>query len=142
MPGHFLPIHLDPWINVTHRYITMAMQSLAEGGLVIDSSWLDPRDPRDATITYTHLRPAFASSASKLALVWDEVTGWRRGVFRGGEQGSRTVLTDLRYLGGGVLPDGGELTARVLAGASEPRRDYRSVADLRDGLDDALLTWS
>jgi hypothetical protein len=27
----------------------------------------------------------------------------------------------------------------VLAGAGEPRSAYRSVADLRDGLDDALL---
>ena len=51
----------------------------------------------------------------------------------------RTELTDVSYLGGGVLPDEDDVVNRVLAGASEPQRAYRSVADLRDGLDDALL---
>jgi hypothetical protein len=105
---------------------------------MVERSWLDPRNPRDATIIFTH--PASNVSAEKLALVWDEVTGWRRGVFESGQQGIRTVLSSTTYLGGGILPDGQELVSRVLAGTSEPRREHRSVADVRDGLDDALRT--
>ena len=118
-------------------YVTKAVEDLSEGGLKVERSWLDPRNPRDATIIFTH--PASNVSAEKLALVWDEVTGWRSGVFQGGEQGVRTVLSGTAYLGGGVLPTGTGLVRRVLAGANEPRREYRSVADLHDGLDGALL---
>jgi hypothetical protein len=60
-------------------------------------------------------------------------------VFQSGERGVRTVLSATAYLGGGVLPQGTGLVGRVLAGASEPRREYRSVADRQDGLDSALL---
>ena len=70
--------------------------------------------PRDATIIITH--PAASVSAGKLALVWDEVTGWRQGVFQSGEQGVRTDLADVSYLGGGVLPEDGALIGRVRAG--------------------------
>ena len=130
------PTHPDPWVNLLHGYVTGAVKNLAEGGLRIEHSWLDPRNPRDATIIYTH--PASSASAEKLALVWDEETGWRQGVFRGGQQGIRTVLSDTTYLGGGVLLEDSALVGRVLAGASEPRSEFRSVADLHDGLDDAL----
>jgi hypothetical protein len=44
----------------------------------------------------------------------------------------------MTYLGGGVLLSSIDLVARLLAGASGPRREYRSVSDLHDGLDDAL----
>lgn len=129
--------HEDPWVDVLRGYVTKAVEDLSEGGLTVERSWLDPRNPRDATIIFTH--PASNVSAEKLALVWDEVTGWRSGVFQSGEQGIRTELSDTAYLGGGVLPEGTGLVTRVLAGASEPRREYRSVADLHDGLDSALL---
>jgi hypothetical protein len=129
--------HPDPWVNVLQDYVTQAVERLATGGLLVERSWLDPRDPRDATIIFSD--PASNVSAKKLALVWDEVGGWRRGAFVSGEQGVRTELTDVSFLGGGVLPSEDDLVNRVLAGASEPRRTYRSVADLRDGLDDALL---
>jgi hypothetical protein len=129
--------HPDPWVNVTHGFVTQAVEDLAEGGLKIDRTWLDPRNPRDATVIFQH--PASNVSAAELALVWDEVTGWRSGVFESGEQGVRTVLSDVRYLGGGVLLEGSELVGRVLAEVSEPRCEYRSVENLQDGLDDALL---
>lgn len=137
MKSGYLPsVHSDPWVDLTRGYITTAAQSLTETGLTVDRSWLDPRDPRDATIIFSD--PASNVSAGQLALVWDEVTGWRLGLFAGGQQGVRTVLSDIRYLGGGVLPSGGELAARVRAGASEPQRQYRLVTDLGDGLDEAL----
>jgi hypothetical protein len=129
--------HQDPWVDVLRGYVTQTVEALTAGGLLIECSWLDPRNPRDATIIYTH--PASNVSAEKLALVWDEVTGWRQGVFQSGEQGVRTELADVSYLGGGVLPEDGALIGRMQAGASERRHEYRSVADLRDGLDAALL---
>jgi Family of unknown function (DUF6292) len=127
-------MHPDPWVNLKHGYVNQAVKALSSGGLLIDCSWLDPRD---ATIIFSDA--ASHVSADKLALVWDEVTGWRRGTFVSGEQGVRTELADVSYLGGGVLPSEDDLLNRVLAGASEPRRAHRSVADLRDGLEDALL---
>lgn len=129
--------HPDPWVNVLRGYVSQAVEALATGGLLIERSWLDPRNPRDATVIFSD--PASNVSADKLALVWDEVTGWRRGTFVSGEQGVRTVLADVSHLGGGVLPSEDDVVHRVLAEASEPQRAYRSVADLRDGLDDALL---
>lgn len=136
--NHSIPAaHSDPWVNVLHDYVTQAVRALAIGGLQVDRSWLDPRNPRDATIIFSH--PASNVSAGKLALVWDEVSGWRRGIFESGRQGVRTVLSDARYLGGGVLLDGPGLVARVLAEAAEPHAVYRSAESVRDGLDDALL---
>lgn len=129
--------HPDPWVNLLRGHVTKAVEALTTGGLRVERSWLDPRNPRDATIIYTH--PASNVSAKKLALVWDEVTGWRSGAFEGGQQGVRTVLSDTSYLGGGILLGREELAGRVLAGASEPRREYRMVTSLRDGLDEALL---
>jgi Family of unknown function (DUF6292) len=129
--------HEDPWVDVLRGYVTKAVDELREGGLRVERSWLDPRNPRDATIIFAH--PASNVSGEELALVWDEVTGWRHGVFQSGQTGIRTSLSDTAYLGGGVLLEGSELVGRVLAGASEPRCEYRSVTNLHDGLDDALL---
>lgn len=128
--------HPDPWIDLLRGYVTKTVDALQAGGLTVQRSWLDPRDPRDATIIFTH--PASNVLAEQLALVWDEVTGWRRGTFESGEQGARTVLSGTSYLGG-VLLGGDEVVNRVLTGASEPRRQYRQVTDLHDGLDEALL---
>jgi hypothetical protein len=139
MPDYFPAptAHPDPWVNVLHGYVTRTVERLTAGGLLIERSWLDPRNPRDATVIFSD--PASNVSADKLALVWDEVGGWRRGTFVSGEQGVRTVLSDVSHLGGGVLPTENDVVNRVLAGASEPQCAHRSVADLRDGLDDALL---
>ena len=92
-------------------------------------SWLDPRE---ATIVFTG--PAPCVSSGPLALVWDEETGWRRGVFESGHQGIRTILSTATYLGSGVLPGHPELVNRLLSGADEPRRPYRRVTDLHDAL--------
>jgi hypothetical protein len=129
--------HRDPWVDVLRPYVTGSVVSLTTRGLLVERSWLDPRDPRDATIIFTH--PASNVSAHKFALVWDEVTGWRTGVFESGQPGVRTELSGTSYLGGGLLPDGDELAGRVLTGAAESRCEHRSVADVRDGLDAALL---
>ena len=137
MNGNSAPApHPDPWVNLLRGHVTKAVEALTAGGLQIERSWLDPRNPRDATIIYTH--PASNVSAKKLALVWDEVTGWRNGVFESGQQGVRTGLSDTSYLGGGILLNEEELAGRVLARVSEPRREYRTVTS-RDGLDEALL---
>lgn len=135
-PGYTPRKHADPWVDLTRDYVEKAVWSLTDAGLKVDRSWLDPRNPRDATIIFSD--PASNVSARELALVWDEVTGWRRGIFESGQQGVRTALTRVGYLGGGVLPDGGELARRVVTRASESRVEYRSAASLHDGLDDHL----
>ena len=129
-----LPLsHPDPWVDLTRPYITHAVLAIGASGLVVVDTWLDPHDPRDATIVYS-----FSEVAHRRALVWDEVTGWRHGRFEGGHQGIRTTLSEVAYLGDRVLLSGPDLTRRLLAGVSEPRREYRSVTDIHDGLDDAL----
>jgi hypothetical protein len=120
--------HPDPWVNLLRGYMTEAVQVLAAGGLQVQRSWLDPESPRDATIVL----------ADTKALVFDEVTGWRYGRFVAGQQGVRTTLSDVSYLGGGVLLDTRELAHKVVNGLYAPRREYRSFADRHDGLDDAL----
>lgn len=129
--------HPDPWVDVLRGYLTKAVKSLAGSGLQVERSWLDPRHPRDATIIFSD--PASDMSGDKLALVWDEVAGWRSGVFESGSQGVRTVLSATRHLGGGLLPDGAEIIGRIQTGAAEPRVEYRSMTSLHDGLDGALL---
>jgi hypothetical protein len=116
--------------------MTTTFEGLVASGLYVQDSWLDPMGPRDATFVYTD--PTAGVPGKEFALVWDEVTGWRMGGFESGHQGVRTVLSDTKYLGGGVLPQGSDLFNRLRAGVSEPQHQYRSVADLRDGLDDAL----
>jgi hypothetical protein len=126
-------LHPDPWIGLTRPYITAAVAALTGAGLWVQRSWLDPRDPRDATLVYSSPGPDRLR-----ALVWDEVAGWRHGRFEGGAQGTRTRLSDVSHLGGGVLPSGAEVVSRLLGLVSEPQRQYRRVSDLRDGLDDRL----
>lgn len=128
-----LPHHPDPWIELTWRYVAKAVQALRTSGLNVERSWLDPRDPRDATILYSG-----PGQAHQRALVWDEMTGWRHGRFESGQPGVRTELSEVSYLGGGILMGDAELMGRLLAHASEPRREYRSVTDLHDGMDDEL----
>jgi hypothetical protein len=129
--------HDDPWVDVLRGYVTKAVDNLTAGGLAVERSWLDPRDPRDATIIFTH--PASNVSAGQLAVVWDEIAGWRRGTFESGQPGVRTVLSGTTYLGGGLLLEDTEFVGRVLTAVGEQRREYRTAGDLRDGLDSALL---
>jgi hypothetical protein len=127
--------HPDTWVNLLHGYVTDAVSALAAHRVHIHRSWLDPSSPRDATILCSSQDPA---SATLYALVWDEETGWRRGHFVSGRQGHRTALSEVAYLGGGILPEPDELVHRVTSRAATAARRYRSYGDLRDGLDDAL----
>jgi hypothetical protein len=124
--------HHDPWVDLLRGYITGTVQALQLEGLNVARSWLDPSDPRDATIVLKDTR----------ALVWDEETGWRHGRFLSGEPGARTTLADPTLFGGGVLPDPRHLAATVRTGRllAPPPAAYRSHTD-RDGLDEALHNW-
>jgi hypothetical protein len=124
--------HPDPWVDLSRPYVAEVVATLARGGLRIRRSWLDPRDPRDATIVWAE------GDGSLVGLVWDEETGWRRGRFVSGRQGLRTVLGGTIHLGGGVLPAPADVARRAVSGEGGPRRQYRSWLDLHDGFDDAL----
>jgi hypothetical protein len=104
--------------------------ALAARGFTVQRCWLDPYDPRDATIR----------CANALALVWDEETGWRQGQFVSGAPGERTVLAQPTALGGGLLPEPAAVAYRLLHRQTGAAQVYRSFHDLRDGLDDALRT--
>jgi hypothetical protein len=124
-------MHTDPWLDLLRGYITEAVEALENHGVPVSRSWLDPCDPRDATIVY--------SLAGKTnALVWDEEYGWRTGSYEGGEQGERTRLTGTAHLGGSVLPDARTMAHRLVIGETGPQHKFRSYADVRDGLDEAL----
>jgi hypothetical protein len=127
LPG----MHENPWLNLLHGYTAEAVLALQNHGVSVDRSWLDPCDPRDATIVYT-LRD------ETNALVWDEEHGWRVGRYESGEQGERTRLTDTTHLGGGVLLSPDALAHRLLAGTTAPAEKLRSYTDVRDGFDDTL----
>ena len=120
--------HPDVWVNRLRPYMTDAVCTLTAAGLHVQHVWLDPSGPRDATIRF----------GDTSALVFDEVSGWRQGVFVSGQQGERTTLAEASYLGGGVLPDTSELAYRLINCISVARPAYRAVADVRDGFEDAL----
>ncbi|MDN3353058.1 DUF6292 family protein [Actinomadura sp. DC4] len=106
------------------------MRALVLQGLAVDRSWLDPSDPRDATVVLADSR----------ALVWDESAGWRIGLFRSGSPGVRTALDGAVHLGGGPLPDPDELGLRAGSGISEVGRRYRSYT-AADGFGEALFAY-
>jgi hypothetical protein len=117
-------------VEITRNYVTQSVRALVDQGLPVDRSWLDPSDPRDATVVLGDAR----------ALVWDETAGWRIGRFQSGQQGVRTVLDAAVHLGGGPLPTPAELAHRVAGGTTTSGHGYRSYTDL-DGLDDLLRTY-
>jgi len=120
--------HQVPRVDATRNYVTRNVHALIQRGLCVDRSWLDPSDPRDATIVLTDSR----------ALVWDEVAGWRIGLYRSGAPGEHTALDGAVHLGGGVLPSPAEVRDRVGSGASVAGRQYRMYTD-SDGFDEVLL---
>lgn len=124
--------HPNPRLNLMRDYVAETVRALVEGGLRVDRSWLDPERPRDATILYGGV------DEEPRALVWDEETGWRTGGYVQGGPGVRTELTGVAYLGGGVLARPDETGERLRTGVWSARTVYRSMRDLRDGLDDAL----
>ena len=122
--------HPDPWLDMLRPYVAGTARALAAAGYRVEGSWLDPRDPRDATIALA------ADGGQPTALVWDEETGWRRGVFLDGEQGRRTRLAHLEYLGGKLLPEPSAVPYLGVRGSRTVR--FRHHRDVRDGLDDFL----
>ncbi|MEU8228222.1 DUF6292 family protein [Actinoplanes sp. NPDC048967] len=127
--------HPDPWLDLLRPYVLDVVTTMARSGVRIQESWLDPRDPRDATIVCA------GSGSGLVGLVWDEETGWRTGEFVDGRQGSRTVLRDVVHVGGGLLPSPAGLAQDLIKGDGQPQRSYRSHRDLRDGLDETLRSW-
>ncbi|SEG27516.1 hypothetical protein SAMN04489712_104182 [Thermomonospora echinospora] len=127
-----LKTHPVAWVNLTEHYIASLMDALAGHGVRISAAWLDPIDPRDATIVLQ--RPGGQTEA----VVWDEETGLRAGRFVTGRQGERTELAGAAYLGGGLLPEPQDAARRFLLGAREPRVVHRLHTDVRDGFDDHL----
>lgn len=120
------PHHPDPWVDQIHGYVTHVVETLGRSGVRVETCWLDPSAPRDATIVTR-------SGSTRRALVWDEETGWREGLFVSGRQGERTKLDGVSYLGGDVLLDGDAVLDRLLIGVSETRRMFRSHTDHTDG---------
>lgn len=127
--------HPKPRLNLMRGYVAETVCALAEGGLRVQRSWLDPEPPRDATILFR------GADEELCALVWDEETGWRTGCFVHGKPGVHTELATSSYLGGGVLVRPAEVSERLAAGVQTPRTMYRSMWDVRDGLDDALRSY-
>ncbi|BCJ41416.1 hypothetical protein GCM10010168_55850 [Actinoplanes ianthinogenes] len=119
--------HPDPLLDRLRPYLTDTVAALIAAGYHVQGSWLDPRNPRDATIRLD----------GGTALVWDEEAGWRRGLFLGGAPGLRTRLDRVAWLGAEVLPD-----PRAVAhlAAHDRERRFRSCQDLCDGFDDHLRT--
>ncbi|GIH91556.1 DUF6292 family protein [Planobispora siamensis] len=116
------------WLALPVPYVRRVAEALGE---TVADWWDDPFDPRDATILLT----------GGDAMVWDEESGWRRGRFVAGRKGERTVLDDVRYLGGGVLPEP-RLVPGLLTGTRRGRPAYRSFRDLHDGFDARLAAYA
>ncbi len=117
----------EDWLRLPVPYVRQVAAALGER---VDQWWDDPFDPRDATIRLM----------DGTALVWDEESGWRHGRFVSGEQGVRTQLAGVRFLGGGALPPP-EHVATLLddtAYGSARRPAYRSYRHHDDGFDAAL----
>jgi hypothetical protein len=129
--------HPDPFVERCRPYITLVVAALVRHNFEVVDSWLDPRDPRDATIRLTLHTDRHPGPTDK-ALVWDEETGWRLGGFVSGRQGVRTILSQATALGGGLLPTGDDLARRIVDGATALPHRYRSHLSTQDGFEQAL----
>jgi Family of unknown function (DUF6292) len=129
------------WVELPRFYVSATRAALAAAGIAVAECWTDPMDPRDATIV-------LASSADRLALVWDEDDGWRHGRFVSGRKGVRTVLEGARCFGGELLPEPAMVAAAtrcVLDGTtigSPERPAFRHHTDLGDGTDELLAAYA
>jgi hypothetical protein len=124
--------HQDSFLDALRPYIASVVLELSESGWGVSCSWLDPFDPRDATVVFR------SETNAPEALVYDEETGWRVGRFVSGEPGVRTVLAGARTLNAGLLPAPAEV-ARCLAEQdfTEPTM-FRHHNDLYDGYEERL----
>jgi len=123
--------HPHPWVNLPFHYVQAVLWELERTGHVIDRAWLDPSDPRDATIVFTNLQ----------ALTWDESRGWLAGDYVGGEQGVRTVLADARQLVRKILPSSAEVATAVVRDLGTDPVQLRAYGT-RDGLDEQLRAFA
>ncbi|WP_308250939.1 DUF6292 family protein [Nonomuraea rhizosphaerae] len=123
--------YTDEWLRQPVGYVRRVVDALAAE---VTDWWEGPCDPRDVTVRL----------ADGTALVWDEESGWRLGGFVSGERGEHAQLSEVRYLGGGLLPRPERVPAalhdaRAGVGASSAWRPcYRSHRNCRDGFDVAL----
>lgn len=123
--------HPDPQVDVIRGYITGLVDALDRQGMEVLHSWLDPRDPLDATI-----------QMRARTVVWNEEQGCIIGDFVSGRPGQRTVLSNATPLGGSVLLDPNLLAYLVKTGRTAPQVKPRSFAtDVRDGLYDGLARY-
>ncbi|MEV0381748.1 DUF6292 family protein [Nonomuraea sp. NPDC050643] len=123
--------HPQFWVDLPAAYTACVAVALIEQGIPIADLWVDPSDPRDATIKLAGPR--------SFALVWDEASGWRHGPFVSGRRTMRTelVASKTRYLGDEVLPQP-RTVARLLEAddmSARAPQPYRSHFDYGDGLD-------
>jgi len=127
--------HVEPyteeWRDQPFRYACLVVEALGEA---VESWWRGPCDPRTVTIRLT----------GGDALVWDEESGWRRGRYVSGGPAVPTLLTDTRYLGGGLLLSPERVPSAVadaragVGNSTAWRPSYRSYRHHRDGFDLAL----
>ncbi len=131
------------WVELPAHYVAATRAALAAAGIAVSASWIDPMDPRDATIV-----AAASVTGVPLALVWDECSGWRYGRFVSGRKGVRTVLREERSFGGELLPEPEMVAAAVrcvLDGTpigSPERPFFRHFDDLGDGTDERLAAYA
>jgi hypothetical protein len=119
--------HPDRWVNRPWGFITGITGQLIKAGFVIDRAWMDPSQPRDATLVLSDLR----------AITWDEDRGLLLGRYVSGHQGERTVLTGSVQLSKRILMEPAAVPAAVRAGRGTKPTQLRSYGT-RDGLDEAL----
>jgi hypothetical protein len=125
------------WVELPAHYVGATCAALVAAGITVDASWIDPMDPRDATVRL----------GGGLSLVWDEVGGWRHGRFVSGHKGVRTVLEGERSFGGELLPEPAMVAAAarcVVDGmpvGTPERPEFRQYTDLGDGTDEALAAY-
>lgn len=121
------------WVDLPQAYIACVATALVQQGVQVTDLWPDPCEPRDATIKLAGPEP--------LALVWDEVSGWRYAPYVTGRRGVRTKLVTrkITYIGDRVLPAPRAVARDLVAESSRPEPpSYRSYLDFADGLDDQL----
>lgn len=131
------PKYPQLWMDLPEAYVACVAAALIQQGVQIANLWPDPWDPRDATIKLAGPKP--------LALVWDEVSGWKYGPFLAGHRGVRTELDpkEVKYLGDAVLPAPHVVARLFTAGEASfsPPLSYRSYLDFADGLDEELQAY-
>ncbi|GHE41229.1 hypothetical protein GCM10017673_49440 [Streptosporangium violaceochromogenes] len=129
-----IELYTEEWLRRPAFYVSRVVEALGAEAI---RWWEGPCDPRAATILLT----------GGDALVWDEESGWRRGRYVCVNHDHRTVVTDVRYLGGGLLPDPERVPAAVadaragVGNSTAWRPCYRSYRHHQDGFDLALNSY-